>query len=156
MKIVIGNDHAACEMKFELVSYLQEKGCEMINVGTDTPDRVNYPEYAEKVAQKVVSGEADCGIILCGTGIGVAIAANKVHGIRAAVCNDPVSARLAKEHNHANIITMGARIIGPEMAKGVVDAYLNAECLGGRHQMRVDMIMEMEKGTDGESEDFVV
>lgn len=145
MKIAIGNDHAACDLKFEVLEYLKEKGYELINVGTDTPERVNYPEYSQKVAEKVVSGEADCGILLCGTGIGVAIAANKVHGIRAAVCNDPVSARLAKEHNHANIITMGARIIGPEMAKAVADAYLDAECLGGRHQMRVDMIMDMEK-----------
>lgn len=145
MKIAIGNDHAAVELKREIMDYVKELGHESINYGTDSPDSCNYPEYGEKVARAVVSGEADCGILICGTGVGISIAANKVKGIRAAVCSDTATARLVKEHNNANIIAFGARIVGTELAKDIVKAYLSAEFLGGRHESRIAMIAEIEE-----------
>ena len=145
MKIAIANDHAAVEMKREIQSYLEEKGYEVINFGTDTNERCNYPDYGLKVAEAIKNGEADQGVLICGTGIGISLAANKVPGIRAAVCSEPVSARLAKQHNNANIIAFGARIVGLEEAKAIVDAFFGAEFLGGRHAMRVDLITEIEK-----------
>ena len=145
MKIIIGNDHAATAMKFEIMDYLKELGHEVVNVGTDSNESCNYPEYGEKVGRAVVAGEADCGVLICGTGVGISIAANKVAGVRAAVCSDVTTARLVKEHNNANIIAFGARIVGIETAKDIVKAYLDAEFLGGRHQPRIDMIHEIEK-----------
>lgn len=144
MKIAIGNDHAAVELKNEIMDYLVSKGHEVINFGTDTTESCHYPIYGEKVARAVAAGEADCGVLICGTGVGISIAANKVKGIRAAVCSEPVTARLVKEHNNANIIAFGARIVGSEMAKAIVDAYLGAEFAGGRHQNRIDMISAIE------------
>lgn len=145
MKIAIGNDHAAVEMKQAIAAYLEELGHEVINVGTDTSESCNYPEYGEKVGRLVAGKEADCGVLICGTGVGISIAANKVKGIRAAVCSEPVTARLVKEHNNANIIAFGARIVGIETAKAIVSAYLNAEYEGGRHQRRIDMIHAIEE-----------
>lgn len=145
MKIAIGNDHAAVEMKEEIKAYLEEKGHEVINFGTDTAESCNYPEYGQAVGEAVVQNKADCGVLICGTGVGISIAANKVRGVRAAVCSEPVTARLVKEHNNANVIAFGARIVGIEMAKAIVDAYLEAEFLGGRHQTRIDLIHEIEK-----------
>lgn len=143
MKLVIGNDHAAVELKNEIKAYLEEKGHEVINIGTDTHDSCNYPEYGEKAGRMVAAGEVDGGVLICGTGVGISIAANKVKGVRAAVCSDPVTARLVKEHNNANIIAFGARIVGSEMAKAIVDAWLDAEYIGsGRHERRVNMIEE--------------
>ncbi|MBS5133066.1 MAG: ribose 5-phosphate isomerase B [Lachnospiraceae bacterium] len=144
MKIGIGNDHAATELKFAIVDYLKEMGHEVVNFGTDTNDSCNYPEYGEKVARAVVAKEVDLGILICGTGVGISIAANKVKGIRAVVCSEPCSARLAREHNNANILAFGARIVGEELAKTIVKEYLDASFLGGRHQTRVDMISEIE------------
>ncbi len=144
MKIAIGNDHAAVEMKQEIVSYVESLGHEVTNFGTDSNESCNYPEYGEKVARAVASSEFDCGILICGTGVGISIAANKVPGIRAAVCSEPTTARLVKEHNNANIIAFGARIVGLEEAKDIVKAYLEASFLGGRHQERIDMIHEIE------------
>lgn len=144
MKIAIGNDHAATELKFIIMDYLKELGHEVINFGTDDTASCNYPEYGARVGHAVVDGEADCGILICGTGVGISIAANKVKGVRAAVCSDCATARLVKEHNNANIIAFGARIVGAELAKDIVKAYLDAEFLGGRHQMRIDMIHEIE------------
>lgn len=144
MKIGIGNDHAAVEMKQEITAFLQEKGYEVVNFGTDTNASCNYPEYGEKVARAVVAKEVDLGILICGTGIGISLAANKVKGIRAAVCSEPCSARLSRQHNNANILSLGARIIGGEMAKMIVEEWLNAEFMGGRHQDRIDMIMAIE------------
>lgn len=145
MKIIIGNDHAATAMKFEIMEYLKELGHEVVNVGTDNNESCNYPEYGEKVGRAVAAGEADCGVLICGTGVGISIAANKVPGVRAAVCSDVTTARLVKEHNNANIIAFGARIVGVETAKDIVKAYLEAEFAGGRHQPRIDMIHEIEK-----------
>ena len=144
MKIAIGNDHAAVEMKWDIVKYLESKGHEMVNFGTDTLESCNYPEFGKAVGKAVASGEADCGILICGTGVGISLAANKVKGIRAAVCSEPVTARLTKLHNNSNIIAFGARIVGLEMAKAIVDAYLDTEFEGGRHQNTIDMIMDIE------------
>lgn len=145
MKIAIGNDHTAVEMKQMITAYLEELGHEVVNYGTDSSESCHYPIYGEKVARAVVAGEADCGILICGTGVGISLAANKVKGIRAAVCSEPVTAALVKQHNNANILAFGARIVGDEMAKAIVKSYLDAEFMGGRHQTRVDMIMEIEE-----------
>lgn len=145
MKIAIGNDHAAVALKQEMVAYLQEQGHEVINFGTDSNESCNYPEFGEAVGRAVASKEVDCGVLICGTGIGISMAANKVKGVRAAVVSEPVSARLTKLHNDANIIAFGARIVGAETAKAILDAYLNTEFEGGRHQKRIDMIHAIEE-----------
>ncbi|MHC1693885.1 MAG: ribose 5-phosphate isomerase B [Eubacteriales bacterium] len=145
MKIAIGNDHVAVEMKKEIVSYLTGKGHEMINIGTDSTDRCDYPVYGERVARMVVSGEAELGILICGTGVGISLAANKVDGIRAAVCSEPYTAKLSREHNNSNILAFGARVVGPDLAKMIVDSWLNATFEGGRHQKRIDMISKIER-----------
>ena len=144
MKIAIGNDHAAVGMKWEIIKYLESKGHEMVNFGTDTLESCDYPVYGKAVGEAVASGEADCGILICGTGVGISLAANKVKGVRAAVCSEPVTARLTKLHNNSNIICFGERIVGKEMAKAIVDAYLDTEFEGGRHQRRIDLIMAIE------------
>lgn len=145
MKIGIGNDHAAVDMKFEIVKYLEESGYEVVNFGTDTNDSCDYPVYGEKVARAVANGEVDRGILICGTGVGISLAANKVKGIRAAVCSESVTARFSRLHNDANILAFGARIVGVETAKDMVNAWLNTEFEGGRHQRRVDLIMKIEE-----------
>lgn len=124
MKIAIGNDHAAVELKKVIMEYVESMGHEVVNFGTDTTDSCDYPEYGEKVGRAVASGEYDCGILICGTGVGISIAANKVNGVRAAVCSDTATARLVKQHNNANIIAFGERIVGVELAKDIVKAYL--------------------------------
>ena len=144
MKIGIGNDHAALEMKNQVMEYLKEKGYEVINYGTNTPESCNYPEFGEKVGRAVVSGEVDCGILICGTGVGISLAANKVKGVRAVVCSEPYSAKLSKQHNNTNILAFGARVVGIDLAKMIIDEWLGAEFEGGRHQTRVDMIMAIE------------
>lgn len=145
MKIGIGNDHAAVDMKFEIVKYLEESGYEVVNFGTDTNDSCDYPVYGEKVARAVANGEVDKGILICGTGVGISLAANKVKGIRAAVCSESVTARFSRLHNDANILAFGARIVGVETAKDMVNVWLNTEFEGGRHQRRVDLIMKIEE-----------
>lgn len=145
MKLAIGNDHVAVEMKKEIREYLEEKGYEVINVGTDSSERFNYPVSGYKVARMVADGEVDGGILICGTGVGISLSANKVHGIRACVCSDPYTAKLSKQHNNTNIIAFGARVIGIETAKMIVDEWLNAKYEGGRHQIRIDQIKEIEE-----------
>ena len=145
MKIGIGNDHAAVDMKFEIVKYLEESGYEVVNFGTDTNDSCDYPVYGEKVARAVANGEVDRGILICGTGVGISLAANKVKGIRAAVCSESVTARFFFFFNDANILAFGARIVGVETAKDMVNVWLNTEFEGGRHQRRVDLIMKIEE-----------
>lgn len=145
MKIAIGNDHAAVELKQEIKKHLEERGVEVVNVGTDTAERYNYPVAGYKVAKLVAAGEVDGGVLICGTGIGISLAANKVKGIRAAVCSEPYSAKMAKEHNNANIIAFGARVVGIDLAKMIVDTWLDAEFLGGRHAERVALITEIEE-----------
>lgn len=146
MRIAIGNDHTAVDMKRHIVEYLTEKGYEIVNFGTDTEERVDYPLYGKAVADAVVRGECDLGILICGTGIGISLAANKVHGIRAAVCSEPYSAELTRRHNNANIIAFGARVVGTAVAERIVDAFLEAEYEGDRHARRVDMITAIEEG----------
>ena len=145
MKLAIGNDHAAVEMKQEIQKYLEEKGHEVINIGTDSAERFDYPISGYKVAKLVSSGEVDGGVLICGTGVGISLAANKVKGIRACVCSEPYTAKLSKQHNNSNIIAFGARVIGVETAKMIVDEWLSAEYEGGRHQARIDMITEIEE-----------
>ena len=144
MKIAIGNDHAAVEMKNEIMKYLEEKGYEVVNFGTDTADSCHYPVYGEAGGRAVVSKEADLGFLICGTGVGISLAANKVNGVRAVVCSEPLTARLSKQHNNSNVLAFGARIIGIETAKMIVDEWLAADFEGGRHQTRVDMLMAIE------------
>lgn len=144
MKLAIGNDHVAVEMKKEMQAHLESKGIEVIDVGTNSTERFHYPVSGYKVAQMVAAGEVDGGVLICGTGVGISLAANKVKGIRACVCSEPYSARLSKQHNNTNIIAFGARVIGPETAKMILDEWLNAKYEGGRHQIRIDMISEIE------------
>ena len=146
MKIAIGNDHVAVAMKNHIKNYLEAKGYEVVNFGTDTEERTDYPIYGKKVADAIVSGECELGILICGTGIGISLAANKVKGIRAAVCSEPYSARLTRQHNNANIIAFGARVVGEATAEMIVDEFLSAEYEGGRHQGRIDMIEAIERG----------
>ena len=145
MKLAIGNDHAAVEMKNEVMEHLKSRGVEVVNVGTDTPERFDYPVAGYRVARLVASGEVDGGVLICGTGVGISLAANKVHGIRACVCSDPYTARLSKQHNNTNIIAFGARVIGVETAKMIVDEWLDARFEGGRHAERVALITEIEQ-----------
>ena len=144
MKIGIGNDHSAVEMKQEISKYLQSKGYEIVNYGTDSTDSYPYPTAALNVAHAVVENKVDCGILICGTGIGIGIAANKVKGIRCATCSEPYSAKLSKMHNNSNILSFGARVVGVELAKMIVDSWLEAEFEGGRHAQRVQMIQDIE------------
>lgn len=145
MKIGIGNDHVAVEMKNQISSYIKEKyGYEVVNYGTDSTERFDYPISGEKVANAVVSGEVDKGIVICGTGVGISLAANKVNGIRCVTCSEPYSAQLSKEHNNTNMLAFGARVVGVELAKMIVDEWLNAKFEGGRHQTRIDMIKKIE------------
>ena len=145
MKIAIGNDHSAVELKNIIKEHLEGKGYEVLNLGTDSNESCDYPVYGEKVGRAVVSGEADLGITICGTGVGISLAANKVKGIRACVCSEPYTAKLSRMHNNSNVLAFGARVVGSELAKMIVDEWLAAEFEGGRHQRRVDMIMKIEE-----------
>lgn len=145
MKVAIGNDHTAVDLKMEVMEFVKSLGHEVVNLGTDSTESCHYPVYGEKVGRAVAAGEADCGILICGTGVGISLAANKIKGIRCGVCSDTTTAHLIKEHNNANIIALGARIVGNEQAKDIVKSYLEAEFMGGRHQTRVDMIHEIEE-----------
>lgn len=144
MKIAIGNDHTAIEMKDAIKAHLEERGFEVLDLGTNTAESCDYPVYGEKVGRAVVSGEADLGIAICGTGVGISLAANKVKGVRACVCSEPYTAKLSRMHNDSNVLAFGARVIGIEMAKMITDTWLDARFEGGRHQRRVDMMMEIE------------
>ncbi len=146
MKIAIGNDHAALELKNHIVDYLVKEGHEVVNFGTDTPASTDYPIYGARVAHAVANGECERGVVICGTGIGISISANKVKDIRCALCSEPVSAKLTRQHNDANVLAMGARIIGPAMAEEIVHTFLTTEFEGGRHSRRVDLITKLENG----------
>lgn len=144
MKIALGCDHGGFTLKEELKTYIEELGYECQDFGTYSAESVDYPDYAEKVAKAVVAGEYDRGILICGTGIGIGIAANKINGIRAALCHDTFSARASREHNNANVLTMGERVIGPGLARDIVKIWLETDFLGGRHGRRVDKISALE------------
>ncbi|MBE7056267.1 MAG: ribose 5-phosphate isomerase B [Ruminococcaceae bacterium] len=141
----IGNDHTGVALKEIVIKFLEEKGIQVKDFGTQSTEASNYPEIAEAVSNSVVSGECERGILICGTGVGMSIAANKVKGIRALVCSEPFSAKLSKQHNNSNILCFGARVVGSEMAKMIVENWVDAEYQGGRHQTRVDMITDIEK-----------
>ena len=138
--IALGSDHAGFELKNDLIVYLIEKGYDLADMGPDSADSVDYPDYAHKVASAVADGNACCGILICGSGNGVCITANKHAGIRAALCWEPEISALAKQHNNANVICLPARFISQEKAFAIVDAYLNMEFEGGRHANRVNKI----------------
>lgn len=145
MIIAIGNDHTSVEYKNEISKYIEEKyHYEVVNYGTDSTERFHYPKSGKAVADAVASGQADKGIVICGTGIGIGITANKVKGIRCAICSEPYSAKLSREHNNTNVLAFGSRVVGLELAKMIVDEWLNAEYEGGRHQKRLDMIANIE------------
>lgn len=145
MRIALGSDHVGLELKQYIKSYLEEKGIECVDVGCYSAERTHYPEYAKKVGEEVVEGRCDLGMLFCGTGVGMSIAANKVKGIRCVVCSEPYSAQMARQHNNANVLALGSRVVGIELAKMIVDAWLNAKYEGGRHGIRVDMIAALEE-----------
>lgn len=145
MKIAIGNDHAAVELKAAVCCWLAENGYEYTDFGCGEGEKCDYPDKAAEVGRAVAAGEYDRGILICGTGIGISISANKIKGIRAACCSDYFSAKYTRLHNDANILCFGARVIGAGAACELVDVFLNTEFEGGRHQRRVDLISELEK-----------
>ena len=144
MKIVIGCDHGALDLKNKVIAHLTAKGHEVVNFGTDTLDSCDYPDYAAPAAKAVASGECDKGIVLCTTGIGVSITANKVKGIRCALLSDVMSARMTRQHNDTNMMAIGAAVVGQMLALEIIDTWLGAEYEGGRHQRRVDKMMALE------------
>lgn len=145
MKIALASDHGGYKLKIEILKHLKEKGIEFEDFGTYSEESCDYPDYALKVAEKVAAKEFEFGILVCGTGIGIGIAANKVPGVRAALCGDTFSAHACREHNNANILTLGERVTGPGLALDIVDIFLNTEFQGGRHEKRVNKISEIEK-----------
>lgn len=145
MKLAIGCDHGGYHLKETLKKYLQDKNIEVVDCGTNSTDRVDYPDYAEKVGKMVAAGTVERGILVCGTGLGMSIAANKVKGIRAAVCGDCYSAQKAREHNDANILCLGERVVGFGLAEQILDTYLDSKFLGSYHTLRVEKIMNIEK-----------
>lgn len=142
MKIAIGSDHAGFYLKQDLIKYLEEKNIEVKDMGPFDDSRVDYPDYGRAVGHEVIDNKMDFGIVICGSGIGISISANKVKGIRAALCSEPYSARLARRHNDANVLAMGARLIGHDMAIEIVEAFLDEKFEGGRHINRVNKIEE--------------
>ncbi|SOC42715.1 ribose 5-phosphate isomerase B [Salinicoccus kekensis] len=142
MKIIVGSDHGGFKLKRAVVDDLKEKGLDVTDFGPETADSVDYPDYAKPVAEKVASGEYDKGILICGTGIGMSISANKVKGIRSALVHDTFSARATRQHNDSNVLAMGERVIGEGLALDIVDIWLNTEFEGGRHERRVCKIEE--------------
>ena len=142
--IAIGCDHAAFEYKEKLVKFLEGKGYKVLDMGTDSTESCDYPIFADKVCNKITDKEADCGILICGTGIGMSMAANKIKGIRAAVCSDEFSAKYTRLHNDANVMCMGARTLGPGLACELAEIFLTTGFEGGRHQRRVDLITALE------------
>ena len=140
----IGSDHGGYELKQAVMAHLKERGVEFRDYGTFSTDSCDYPDYGEAVGRAVASGECERGIVVCGTGIGISIAANKVHGVRCALCGDCFSAQMAREHNDANVLALGARVLGPGLALKIVDTFLDAEFQGGRHARRVAKITALE------------
>lgn len=145
MKVAIASDHAGFDQKPELVDYMKSNGVEVADLGPDSADRVDYPDFAEKVARAVAAGEAERGVLICGTGIGMSMAANKVDGIRAAAVTMPKFAELSRQHNDANVLCLSARFVSAEINKECIDVFLNTDFEGGRHTGRVEKIMALEK-----------
>ena len=148
MRIAIGSDHAGYDLKIEVKKHLEQKGLEVIDFGTNEKTSTDYPIYAKRACYAVLDGQCDRGILICGTGVGMSLTANKIPGIRAVVCSEPCSAVLSRKHNNTNVLCFGGRIIGVELAKMIADLWLAAEFEGGRHQRRIDMVTELEKVKD--------
>ena len=146
MKIAVGSDHIAVDLKNMIVDYLKSKKIEVIDVGTYNKERTHYPIYASKACDYVLNGEAKYAILICGTGVGMSMAANKIAGIRACCCSDTYSAKMTKVHNNANVLCFGSLVVGFGLAKELIDAFLENEYEGGRHEVRMDMLKEIEKG----------
>ncbi|MEL1133565.1 ribose 5-phosphate isomerase B [Desulfitobacterium sp. THU1] len=146
MKIALGADHGGYELKNEIRAHLENQGIEVYDCGTNSKDSVDYPKYGFLVGDAINNGKADLGIVVCGTGLGISIAANKVPGIRAAVCTETYSARMAREHNNANVLALGGRVTGVGLAIDIVDVFIKTPFAGGRHARRVDLITAIEKG----------
>lgn len=145
MKIAIGNDHAGPALKAEILAYFDEKGIEYVDLGIAEGEKVDYPDKAKEVCEKVLDGTCDLGILICGTGIGMAMSANKIKGIRAACCSDYFSAKYTRAHNDANVLCFGARVVGAGLAVEMVDVFVNTPFEGGRHEGRVKKLMALEK-----------
>ena len=145
MKIALGCDHAGFELKEDLRDYLAELKIDALDLGTHGPQPVDYPDVAGKVVEKIARGEVEKGLLICGTGIGMSIAANRFPGVRAALCHDPFTARVSREHNNANILVLGGRLIGKGLAREVLKVWLETEYQGGRHQRRLDKITALEE-----------
>ena len=143
--IVIASDHGGYALKQELMAHLREKGVEFEDIGAYSADSCDYPDYAVPAARGVAAGTWEKGILVCGTGIGVSLAANKVKGVRCALCSDCFSAEMCRAHNDANMLALGGRVLGPELAMRIVDIFLSTDFLGGRHARRVAKVMELEK-----------
>ena len=143
-KIIIGCDHGGFELKNEIISHLEKRGIEVTDVGTYSTDSCNYPDYARALCKRIQSGEFERGILVCGTGIGISIAANKHNGIRAACCSDTFSARMTRMHNDANVLCMGGRVVGAGLACDMVDLFVDTEFEGGRHSARVALLTDIE------------
>ena len=148
MRIALAADHAGYELKDELVGWLREQGHDVTDLGTNGPESVDYPQFGQKLARAVASDEADRGIVVCGTGIGISIAVNREPKCRCARVDDPLSAELAREHNDANVLALGARLVGSDMAKACVAAFLDTSFAGGRHQRRVDQLSTLLQDSD--------
>ena len=144
-KIIIGCDHGGLDLKNEIISHLNKRGIEVTDVGTYTTDSCNYPDYACALCARIQSGEFERGILVCGTGIGMSIAANKHNGIRAACCSDTFSAKMTRMHNDANVLCLGGRVVGVGLALDMVDLFVDTEFEGGRHSSRVQMLQDIEK-----------
>lgn len=142
MKIALGSDHAGFHLKEDIKKYLQEKQIETVDCGSFSDQRCDYSDFGHKVAKTVQNGSVDYGIVICGSGIGISISANKVKGIRCALCSEPLSAKLSRNHNNCNMLAMGARLIGLDMAKEIVDTFVQSKFEGGRHIRRVEKIEE--------------
>lgn len=145
MRIALGSDHGGMNLKRTIIDYLVSEGIEIKDFGTDTFDSCDYPDFALPVAESVAKKEFDFGILVCGTGIGISISANKVPGIRAALCHDTFSAHATREHNNANILALGERVVGPGLALDIVKTFIKTEFEGGRHEKRINKISEIEK-----------
>ena len=149
MKVAVGSDHAGFEYKEIIKKHLENKGFQIIDMGTYSKESVDYPVFGEAVGKAVASGEADMGIVICGTGIGISISANKVPGVRAALCTNEYMARMARKHNNANVLAFGARVLGIDLAIGIVDQFFSTDFEGGRHERRVNLITDIEKDLCG-------
>lgn len=144
-RIAFGCDHVGFILKEEILAHLSTRGVEVVDKGAWSQTRTDYPQYASAVAQAIIGGEVESGILICGTGVGISITANKFPGIRAVVCSEPYSAQLSRQHNNTNVLAFGSRVVGLELAKMIVDAWLDAEFEGGRHQTRVEAIAAIER-----------